>query len=416
MHVFNNRILWLIISLLAIVFLFLEVNRLGDFDIYYQAAADLYNEILIYDKLYGINGEFKYFGSPTLTILMMPWTILPKVLAASIWKILGLISLVRIWHLIERFLAPLNSGRNRDKWILITFLGMSFLLYTNFHQLQFTIILLYLCLEGMHQIIHEKRNWLGAFLIGLGVIAKIGPIVLLPYLIYRGHFKGFLWTIFSMCLLVALPSIVFGVGQGSEMWIGWGSQLNPLSDLNVFDMNNEKNQGLSAWLSTLFIEGIGHSKANREVSRHIADLSPDSVKIIILMARISLATMVLYFLRSLPFKKAQNDQYRFREISFLLLAIPLLFPQQRSYNFLFVMPAAAYLAYQLVFYKPIKKSFRIKWILFFIAMLILNLELLLGEFRPYYWHFKTLIYATFILLFLLVIMSPSTEGRAQSLD
>ena len=80
------------------------------------------------------------------------------------------------------------------------------------------------------------------------------------------------------------------------------------------------------------------------------------------------------------------------------------------------MPAAAYLAYQLVFYKPIKKSFRIKWILFFIAMLILNLELLLGEFRPYYWHFKTLIYATFILLFLLVIMSPSTEGRAQSLD
>mgnify|MGYP000990287336 CR=1 FL=1 len=72
MHVFNNRILWLIISLLAIVFLFLEVNRLGDFDIYYQAAADLYNEILIYDKLYGINGEFKYFGSPTLTILMMP--------------------------------------------------------------------------------------------------------------------------------------------------------------------------------------------------------------------------------------------------------------------------------------------------------------------------------------------------------
>ena len=67
---------------------------------------------------------------------------------------------------------------------------MSFLLYTNFYQLQFTIILLYLCLEGMHQIIHEKRNWLGAFLIGLGVIAKIGPIVLLPYLIYRGHFKG----------------------------------------------------------------------------------------------------------------------------------------------------------------------------------------------------------------------------------
>jgi hypothetical protein len=96
MHVFNNRILWLIISLLAIVFLFLEVNRLGDFDIYYQAAADLYNEILIYDKLYGVNGEFAYYGSPTLTLLMVPLTLLPKVVAATIWKILGLFALVRV--------------------------------------------------------------------------------------------------------------------------------------------------------------------------------------------------------------------------------------------------------------------------------------------------------------------------------
>ena len=92
------------------------------------------------------------------------------------------------------------------------------------------------------------------------------------------------------------------------------------------------------------------------------------------------------------------------ELSYILAITPLVFPQQRSYGFLLLFPAVAYLMYQL-FFSGISRKKGLKTA-FILILLLLNLELLLGNFREYYWHFKTLTYASLMLLGLLAMMPP----------
>ena len=103
--------------------------------------------------------------------------------------------------------------------------------------------------------------------------------------------------------------------------------------------------------------------------------------------------LTLYFLKN---QRESDIQLKlFWEWSYLFLVIHLFFPQQRLYNFLFLLPALSYIiAYQIKKYTVKKK---VTWGLFllFFLMLLFNLELLIGIFRKYLWYHKYMTYATF---------------------
>jgi len=54
-----------------------------------------------------------------------------------------------------------------------------------------TILIMYLCIEGLHTLRRAKNA--GAWLIALGINIKILPVVFLPYLMLRGEFKALGW-------------------------------------------------------------------------------------------------------------------------------------------------------------------------------------------------------------------------------
>jgi hypothetical protein len=272
--------------------------------------------------------------------------------------------------------------------------------------------MLYCCLEGIYQINHNKNVKLGALLIAFSILVKVSPIVLLPYLIYRNQLKGFAWTLLFLGILVGSTFIFIEPAKSVHLWGKWWYLINPLDSEAIFDMNNRKNHGLSTLLSTLFIKDITDNVVELTNRRFLIDLGREQVKILITLARITLIGLTLYFLRSKPFVSQKRKENEFWELSYLLLIIPLFFPQQRIYNFIFILPAVAYISHQLIINFKQLKHFKIKLALFIVCILILNLEMILGQFRLYYWYYKTITYATILLLILLMWVRPAAEEKS----
>ena len=390
---------------LILIFIVIEYNRTGDFFVYLQAASDLFGSENIFKKLYGNPPSLFYFGNPFLTTLLYPFSLLPIRIAALVWKLINLIALFRIFQLIDnRIFKPFLKKNQNVSAIVVLYVGSFFWVYSNFHLQQLTIIILFLCLEALNQIFYQNRKWFGGILLGLALCIKITPIVFLPYLLYKLQWRSFISSIAIIVFAVLLPSLFLGWNSNLEIWDNWLGAL-AVDDPNwaIFDMNNRKNHGIAAWLSTLFIADIQDNVVSLTHRRYLIDLEQGTVKYLIYLIRVALVIFTLYFLKNR--KRSIEPLKLFWEWSYLFLVIPLFFPQQRLYNFIFLLPAFSYLILvQVQQYQTTKINW--KTILFSISILVFNLELLLGFFRKHLWYHKSATYATIILLILLSCQVP----------
>lgn len=403
--------------LLFLIFILFEYNRYGDFSIYYHAAANLYRLPDLYHPLYSEPPTLFYLGNPVITIFIYPLTYLPLSFATLLLKLLDLVLLYRIWTLISIYLLDNKiTNKTKNSILIITFVSAFISIYYNFHLVQFTIIMLYCSLEGIYQISLKKSIPLGSFLIAFAVLTKISPIVLLPYLIYRKHFKAFMWTILFLGVMVGSTFIFIEPNKSWFLWSKWWYLINPLDPDSIFDMNNRKNHGISTLLSTLFIKDITDNIVELTNRRYLIDLGREQVKILITVARITLIGLTFYFLRSLPFVKQKVKLNEFWELSYLLLIIPLFFPQQRIYNFIFILPALAYLSRQLIVNKQQTKNYHLKLSVFIFCVLLFNFEMIFGQLRLYLWYYKTMTYATLLLLILLMWIRPVPKETTTKIE
>lgn len=404
-----------IVSVLLIVFVGFEYQLSGDFSIYMAAAEQLGLGSDIYDIYYGANKDLPYMASPALAFIFYPLSLLPLGVSAALWKTLNILLLFRLWALFERYFTSVDwEGKQHRHWILLSVLSLSFILYRNFHLSQFSVMLIYLIFESINQTRTGKYLVLGPLLLALGITVKILPIVAIPYLLFRGFWKEVILSLAFLGILLFLPSINMGIEKAYELNRSWLSSISPRSDQNVFDVSQQVVHGIAALISTLTIDGIGNN-FSLSIRRHIVDLNPDVVVGIILATKALLLLSVLYVLKLKTFFKDHGFTVgSFYELSYILLITPLVFPQSRIYTFLFLLPAMTYIAY--VFIK--KSLYSPKWVkvLFWISILVINLELLLGNFRELYWHFKTLTYASLIVLFLFIWLKPERVKHSTNSD
>jgi hypothetical protein len=404
---------WLLLLALAIAFLGVEFPRKGDLHIYLQAARDLLEGEQIYHNLYGDAKVFVYMGSPTLAFLLSGFSSLSFVASAIIWKSLSLVLLGRIWFLLKDNLPWNTLDYQKKNWILLgTGLAASFLLYIEFHMVQFTIFILFTSLEGLHQIRVRKSPLLGSVILGLGIISKILPIVMLPYLLYRGKWKAVCFTTIAVVALALLPAIVLGWHETISLYSSWFDVINPTNSSNSLDVTTRTVHGIGALISTLCIPEIGNVET-LPIRRHLLSLHPELVQGIVVIVKLFLIvfTIRLLGIRGI-FTDPENKLARFWELSYILMITPLIFPAQRSYAFLFILPALVYLIYGFVKLGRTAKPWQLG--LFVLSLITINLDLIAGEFREYFWHYKTLTYGVIALLIFLVWMTPSklSENKA----
>lgn len=180
----------------------------GDFQIYLGAAELLKNGENCYNVWITLdNGEFcGYSYSPFFALLLIPLTFLPQNLPQILWLLANLWFLTRSYKLFKLYL-PLSSfsvKRYRIWFILGLLLSIRFILH-NFEMIQMTIFLVYICLEMLYQV-NKGNNLFAGFLLALGVIVKIVPIVFIPYLIYRKTYKPVLFGLLFILAFLLAPA------------------------------------------------------------------------------------------------------------------------------------------------------------------------------------------------------------------
>lgn len=404
----TSKKLWLIVGVIALaIFLYIEADGTGDFHIFLQASKGLISGENIYERTY--NDGYHYFYSLLFALIIYPLNFLPLHLAKFLWLGFNVYLLYRLFHIINKLLPVYVLQDNQKKWFwILTLLFSLRLIRENLHFGQMSILLLYLCLEGI-LLITNKKDYSGAFLIALGINIKLLPIVLLPYLLYRKHFKASGLVVLFYMFFFFLPIPIIGEQQFSVLIKTWGNLVNPLNSKHILDVEERSFHGLTTLLSTLFVENVPDTYA-LPIKRNIANLSLDQLSKVILLVRLIFVGFTIYFLRSLPFKKAKSTLHQFWEVSYLLAIIPLIFPHQQHYAFLFIAPAYMYCLFYVINYYQSLTVFKrnITIVTMIIIYLSVNLKLILGEFNDYYEHFKILTYGAILLVGLLSCLIPKS--------
>jgi hypothetical protein len=408
MFVFKNKIALVAVWLIAIVYCFIESTGKGDFYIFLSAASDLSAHQNIFENKY-VDG-YHYYYSVLFALLLKPLCYLPFRLVKFCWLLLNLFLYGRLFQM----LAASQLVKRLSEKQRIIFLGGVFLfslrfLLGNIDHSQITILILWCCVYGMYNISHNKPVS-GSLALAIGINIKLLPIVFLPYLLYRGYFKAVALIIIFYAAGLALPSLLIGHAYNVMLLTTWLGLINPASQIHVLDVDERSFHGLSTLLSTLLVKDVPDVYA-LPLRRNIADISVDALAKILLGVRLFLAGFTLFFLKGKPFQKAASETGLLTELSYLLLLIPLIFPHQQHYAFLFSVPAFALVYYDLIInFKSMSNATRnVILLLLIFIYLSANLTVIFGAYNAYYEHFKIMTYGALLLIPLLIRLSLKKE-------
>lgn len=353
----RNHYLWFVLILLYIILSITSAVQGGDFDVYLDAAQKMSRgeDIFLPPFFEGL----QYFYSPLFALMLMPFT--SNFLAAELfWLMLSGIWLYRCWHLIAAYFPQnLLSIKDTNLWVFLSVVLVSRLIFYNISMIQVTVFLMWGILESV-RLIRNNQFIAGAALLALMVNIKIVPIVMLPFLVYRGYYKASAYTLFFVFIYLLLPGVVIGFGYNMELLKSWWLIVNPSNKEHVIE-SILTSQSIVGTIPVLLTE----SDSVIEFRRHLINLPMETAINIGNAFRVLLVGLALVFLK-FPFKKDISNLTYLKGLSYILFVIPLIFPHQQKYAFLFTWPALAYLVfyYLVMFRKEKTTSLKVQILLF----------------------------------------------------
>lgn len=383
----------------------------GDFKVFLEAAKLVSTGENPYDKWIYIKEGHSclYFYSPLWALLLIPFSSLPNFVPNFIWLVFNVWCMYRIAKLLIYYIDTEFLSTRALQWILaLTFLlNLRFILY-NFSLIQVTLFLVWGAMESL-RFFRERNYWLGGMLLALVINIKILPIVLLPYLFYRREFKGFGITILFLILYLFVPFIFLGWDFNKELHASWWGTINPSNDEHLLETGLGPHS-LTALIPSLLTPTTGEISQ----SRNLLSLSPERAIGISNCCRALLVVLTLFFLKRPAFSPARTRLHELRELGYLFLIIPLIFPHQQKYAFVFLIPAVFYVSYSMVELfdrkdEKYRKHFNGLIILsiFFFVLTTLTTDGLIGQqLNQLSQHFKLVTYGTLVLVLILWKCKP----------
>jgi hypothetical protein len=399
----KNTIIFLFIVLIAIVTAYVTCTDGGDFDCYMQAAKQISNRANIYQPPFV--KDLQYFYSPFFALILSPFSN-HIFLIEFIWIIFSYLLLYRIFLLVRSFfnIDKLNQTQLNIWLILNIFFTIQFVMY-EVSLIQVTIFLLWATIESI-KLLQSNKNIVAGLILALVINIKIMPILILPYLFYRGYFKSLIWFTLFFIAFLFVPALFIGNNYNNFLLNEWWNVINPTNKEHLF----ESIIGLHSIVALIPVY-LTSTVGEMPYKRNFLNLQHHNVELIINIARLFFLVISLFFFRSLPFKKEKSKLKSYWEFSYFLMLIPLLLPHQNKYDFLFVLPMIYYIIYFLLidyyynkkinffiiipfllitlFYSPIYGSDIIGWFLF-----------------RYTQHYRFLTIATILLIAIAVYCNP----------
>jgi len=417
-----TKYIYPILILIAVAYCIKEALGNGDFKVFLEASKLVRNGENPYNEwIFVSEGNYcLYFYSPLWAILLIPFSYLPNFIPNIIWLFSNLFFLYRIFHLLKGFI-DLNAITKRQLfWIIILCILMSirFILY-NFGMIQMTIFILWAVLES-YRLIKDNKVVYGGMLLALAINIKILPIVILPYLLYRSYIKGFVWTLVFSIAFLFLPIIYTGWSTNNFLLTEWWSVINPTNSEHIV----ETDLGLHS-LTALIPNLLTKTTGKLSISRNIVNLNETTAIVVLNIIRVSLIVLSLYFLKWPLFKTAKNMLFQLRELSYIILIIPLIFPHQQKYAFVLIIPAL----YYLIHFGIINLAYRnqvmsgLRWYTFIVIMCLtfilmtLSTDGVIGrELSNIAQHFKTITWGALLLIFALILADPLITFKTKKLQ
>ncbi len=401
MTILKNKVLIFILISAVIVLCLIEAAGKGDFFIYLSGAGDLMKGEDIYKNTY-VDG-YHYFYSVLFALLLYPFYHLPFFWVKFFWLLINAVAYFHLFALISKSRLFLSLKEKQQKLFLFLLFVFSLRFFLdNIHYSQITIFILWCTAFGL-QLILNNKTIAGSALLALGINIKLLPIVFLPYLIYRGYFKAFTYTVLFYFSYLFLPALFIGFNYNLSLIKTWLSLINPANQNHILDVEERSFHSLSTLLSTLLVKDVPDIYA-LSLKRNIANIDLKSLSYILTLIRLVLISLTLYFLKLKIFVKSKTNLGELIEISYILLLIPLIFPHQQHYAFLFMIPAIGLILFYLItnYNRMLTKTKMFVYTLLIFIYLSANLKLLLGEFNRYYEHFKVLTYGALLVIPLLI--------------
>ena len=393
---------------IALIYIALSVGSAldgGDFDVYLDAAIKLNNGQNIYVPPF-IKG-LQYYYSPLFALVLIPfsWNFFITELT---WLLLSGLMLYRSWSLIKSYFdLSVLSKKEIIIWTGISFFFIvRFLLY-NISMIQITMFLLWAILESI-ALIKNNKTLKGSGLLAFAINVKLLPLVVVPYLLYRGYFKSVLYVILFSFVFLFLPALFIGWDFNSFLLKEWWLIINPANSEHLIEASTN-SQSIVGTIPVYITEIEGALP----YKRNLFNLSMQTVEIITNLIRLLLVLLALYFLKS-PFKKSVSKISEIRAIGYLLMVVPLIFPHQQKYAFIFLFPMIAYLSYYCMVMRKYNrtKSFKV----FLVLLLIISINYtpiigsdIIGRFNyDLVHHYRLLGISTLLLIVAAVFANPKS--------
>lgn len=398
-------------GLFGLAMLVAEFKRKGDFGIMLAASRSLVEGKDIYAITY-FDG-FHYLYSPLFAILLLPFTWLPAPVAGTLWKACGLVMLARTFLICTRLF---RLKEDKLQWIMAAAcLGALLPIYSNIHMVQMSAFLLFATILGLDLIFRQRRELVGAAWLALAINIKLLPLVFVPYLLYRARWRAAGLVVGLWAGFLLLPALFMGWDHNLDLLASWWGIIDPGRPLNTIDLDEPGFHSITAWLSSLITSRFGPHELR--LHRNILSLDAGTATVVVNLARGVVILSALGFLRTAPFRNARYPLAQFHETAAICLMIPLVFPHQQVYGFLFLLPSTFYLTY---FFFHARQGFRHPWkyrallVICCLAFFIVDLEIFFGFAREYFWHFKTLTYGALLQLLALALCDPERLQAAAS--
>jgi hypothetical protein len=406
----KSYIFWLLGGLL-LGFLVIKAMGHSDFKVFLEAAQLLAARKNPYHVwIFVSEGNYDlYFNSPLWAMILIPFSYLPSFIPSFLWLLANTFFLYRIWKLLTQFIDFHSLSARQVNWLLFLSVMMCarFIVY-NFEMIQMTIFLLWGVLESL-SLFRNNKFLPGGALLALVINIKILPIVFIPYLLYRKEMKGAMNTLMFSVIYLFLPSLYLGWSANLFLLSEWWSVINPFNTEHLL----ESDLGLHS-LSALIPSLLTKTDGVLPYARNIFNLDFETTANILHAVRAGLILFTLYFLGFPPFRKARSKMNEIRELSYLFLLIPLIFPHQQKYAFFMAFPAIFYICHGIIVHyssrsRMLDKKYWAIIILSGISFMLMTLSTdgVIGRtLNQITQHYKTVTYGALILIIILVLCSP----------
>jgi hypothetical protein len=397
----GKRAWWVFLGAVVFVYCAVEAQGEGDLLIFLTAAGDLGEQENIFRKSY--YGGYNYYYCVLFALIIKPFYSLPYYGVKFCWLLLNSGLYAHLFGLLMRSSwVGMLPKRSRYMFAAGVFLFSFRFLHENLHASQITLLILWCCVLGL-KFIARGRILRGSLALSAGISIKLLPVVLLPYLLYRKHYAAFAITIALYFTWMFLPSLMIGHDYNMLLLKDWWRIINPANQEHVLDVAERSFHSLTTLFSTLLVADVP-DMYQLALKRNIMDVSLQTLFVVVMCSRAILVFLALYFLRWPPFRSTTDNWRELNAISYILLLVPLIFPHQQHYAFIFAVPAFACVLFRiLIEYPALTKGRRIILITSMsLVYLAGNLRTLLGEFNQYYEHFKILTYGALLLVPLLI--------------